>query len=335
MHVVDVEALKNAVLLACRAPSVHNSQPWLWVLDGGKNGTVHLFVDRRRTVPATDHSGRDTILSCGAVLDHFRIATTTAQQRARITRFPDPNDPHHVATVEFSPVDDVTSVQQKCAAAILQRRTDRLPFASPVYWQLFEPLLRRAIDEDFEEVMLDVLSDDRRPQLVVASQLTEALRRDDSNYHAELQWWTSPFALAQGVPPSALASDTERLRVDVARDFPVRGHQDRRGEIDTDESTILVLSTREDTRLDVLRCGEALSTVLLECTMAGLATCPLTHLIETSQGRDIVGDLIGGRGHPQVVIRVGITPPMEDLPAPTPRRPLASVLEIRESARER
>jgi hypothetical protein len=179
--------------------------------------------------------------------------------------------------------------------------------------------------------MLDVLTDDQRPRLVEASQLTEALRRDDSSYHAELQWWTSPFALAQGVPPVALASDTERLRVELGRDFPVRGHQDRRPEITADDSKILVLSTPEDTRLDVLRGGEVLSTVLLECTMVGLATCPLTHLIETSESRDIVRGLIGRRGEPQVVIRVGVTPPMEELPAPTPRRPLDSVLQIRQT----
>jgi hypothetical protein len=41
---------------------------------------------------------------------------------------------------------------------------------------------------------------------------------------------------------------------------------------------IFVLSTHsEDARLDVLRCGEALSAVLLEGTFAGLATCTLTH----------------------------------------------------------
>jgi hypothetical protein len=90
-----------------------------------------------------------------------------------------------------------------------------------------------------------------------------------------------------------------------------------------------VLSTAEDTRTDVLRCGEALSTVLLECTMAGMATCTLTHLIELRDSRDIVRTLIGGRGEPQVLIRVGIAPPMEDLPAATPRRPLDDVLEIR------
>jgi hypothetical protein len=326
---VDIEVLKKAVLLACRAPSVHNSQPWRWVVeDDPEKSTVHLFVDRRRTVTATDPSGRQAILSCGAVLDHFRIAMTAAQYQTSITRFPNPNDPSHLATVEFSPIDHVTEAQQKRVKAMLQRRTDRLPFGPPENWHLFEPILRSTFDEDV--AMLDVLSDDQRPHLVEASQLSEALRRDDPSYHVELQWWTSSFVLTQGMPPSALLSVTERRRVEIARDFPIRSHQDRRPEMDADRSRILVLSTPDDTRTDVLRCGEVLSTLLIECTMAGMATCTLTHLIESEECRDIVRGLIGRRGEPQVLIRVGAAPPMESIPAPTPRRSLDSVLQIRQ-----
>jgi hypothetical protein len=96
-----------------------------------------------------------------------------------------------------------------------------------------------------------------------------------------------------------------------------------------DWSKILVLSTPYDTKAHVLRCGEALSTVLLECTMAGMATCTLTHLIEVDESRDIVRSLINKRGEPQVLIRAGLAPPMEGLPPPTPRRPLDDVLQIR------
>ncbi|MCV7197461.1 Acg family FMN-binding oxidoreductase [Mycobacterium angelicum] len=318
--------LENAVLLACRAPSVHNSQPWRWVAEGDR---LQLFVDRHRAVPATDPSGRETLASCGAVLDHFRIAVWAAGWHANISRFPNPNNPDHLATIEFSPAGFVTPVQRSRAEAILERRTDRLPFYQPTFWHLFEPVLRSQIGDDV--ATLDVLSDEQRPRLVEASQLSEALRRDDATYHAELAWWTSPFALAEGVPPETLASDIERRRVDVAREFPVRTHQDRRAEMNADCSKILVLSTPEDTRADVLRCGEVLSTVLLECTMAGMATCTLTHLIESPASRAIVRELIGGRGEPQVLVRVGIIPPIEDTPAPTPRRALASVLEIRET----
>jgi nitroreductase len=321
---VDIEVVKKALLLACRAPSIHNSQPWHWVSEGA---VLNLFVDRRRWVHSADRSGREVIISCGAALDHLRIAVVAAGWQANVDRFPNPNNQDHLAAIEFSPLQFVTDAQRKRAEAILQRRTDRLPLGRPTHWASFEPVLRSCVDEGV--AMLDVLPDEVRPQLAEASQLTEALRRDNALYHAELQWWTSPFALSEGVPPDALASVSERQRVDVARDFPARGHTDRRPEVAVDWSKILVLSTAEDTRAEVLGCGEALSTVLLECTMAGMATCTLTHLIELDASRDIVRRLIGERGQPQVLIRVGMAPPMEDLPAATPRLPLDDVLEIR------
>ena len=98
----------------------------------------------------------------------------------------------------------------------------------------------------------------------------------------------------------------------------------------TIKRTILVLSTPSDTRVDALNCGEALSAILLECTMAGLATCPVTHVTELEASRDIIRDLTSGAAVvPQVLIRVGIEPDDELTPEPTPRRPLSDVLEIR------
>jgi hypothetical protein len=325
MHATpDTQVLKNAVLLACRAPSVHNSQPWLWVSAGG---VLRLFVDRHRTVPGTDDSGRDAIMSCGAALDHLRVAMLAGGWHSDVKRFPEPADHDLLASIEFSSVDQVTDAQRDRAEAILRRRTDRLPMNRPTYWDLFEPVLRDTMDDS--QVMLDVLSDDARPQLVEAAQIAEDVRRDDLSYHVELDWWTSPFVTNEGVPPTALASDKEDRRVDVGRWFPVRSHTDRRPEVTVDWSKILVLSTPEDTRLDVLRCGEALSTVLLECTVAGMSTCTLTHLIEVEESREIVCNLIDQRGQPQVLIRVGIAPAMEELPAPTPRSPLGDVFQIR------
>jgi hypothetical protein len=321
---LDTQVLQTAVILACRAPSVHNSQPWRWVAEGER---LRLYVDRSRTVPETDDSGREAIISCGAVLDHLRVAMLAAGWRARIERFPNPNDRDNLALLDFSPVDHVADADRLRAQAILQRRTDRLPLGRPTYWDVFEPVLRSAIEDSL--VSLDVLSDDARPQLVRASQRTEALRRDDLSYHLELDWWTSSFVASEGIPPSALASDSEHRRVDVGREFPARSHEDRRPEVAVDWSKILVLSTPDDTRVDVLRGGEALSTTLLECTVAGMATCTLTHLIEVDESRDIVRSLTAEQGQPQAVIRAGIAPPMEAVPPLTPRRPLNEVLQIR------
>ena len=319
----DRKVILDAVTLACRAPSLHNSQPWRWIADGA----LHLFADRTRLVPATDSSGREMILSCGAVLDHLRVAIAAAGWDTTVARFPDPTQPDHVAAVEFDPLPIVGDTQRARADAIHRRRTDRLPFAAPRGWATLESTLRGLVDG--EVVMLDVVPDDARPQLADASRLTESLRRQDPTYQSELRWWTSPFELDQGVPPTSRVSASEASRVDVARAFPTTGYGERRAQTGPDRSKIIVLSTRADTSLEVLRCGETLSTVLLECTIAGIATCTLTHLTEITPSRNVIRQLTRQRGLPQLLIRVGTTPAAgeQQLP-PTPRRPVTEVLQF-------
>jgi hypothetical protein len=69
--------------------------------------------------------------------------------------------------------------------------------------------------------------------------------------------------------------------------------------------------------------------VLLECTIAGLATCTLTHMTEVEASREIVRRLTQRLAEPQLSIRVGTIPQTESPPSPTPRRPLNEVLQIR------
>jgi hypothetical protein len=90
-----------------------------------------------------------------------------------------------------------------------------------------------------------------------------------------------------------------------------------------------VLSTYGDSHLDALNCGEVLSSVLLECTLAGLATCTLTHITELSASRHIIAMLIEQDSTPQVLIRVGVAPGNESVAPATPRRPLEDVLVVR------
>lgn len=323
--VADIAVITTAIELACRAPSLHNSQPWRWVAG---SASVDLFVDPRRKVTSTDRSGREAIMSCGAALDHFRVAMSAAGWGASVDQFPNPNNLDHLASIDFASVDYVSQARRDRADAILRRRTNRLPFRAPKHWSSLEPVLRSAFESDV--VILDVLADDVRPRLTEASRLTEALRRYDDRYHHELDWWTSPLREAEGIPESALVSESDDRRVDVNRRFPVDPLDERSSAGTYDEAKILVLSTPRDTRADALNCGEVLSAILLECTMAGLATCPVTHITELEASRQMIRDLTSGPAAvPQVLIRVGIPPEGELTPGPTPRRPLNEVLAIR------
>lgn len=318
---VNADVIEAALQLASRAPSFHNSQPWQWVFDRRR---LHLFIDPDRVVH-TDHSGRQTLISCGAVLDHFRVALAAAGWAAEVTRLPDRNDPRHVASIDLMPLPEVADDHRRRAEAIQRRRTDRLPFAAPPDWESFRPTLSAAVE--CADVFVDVIADEERHRLAEASELSETLRMYDTSYHAELDWWTAPFDTNDGIPASSLISAAESDRVGVGRNFPVTSQPERRVDLDEDKSQLVVLSTRRDDRENLIKCGEALSSVLLECTLAGLATCTLTHIVEVAASRDVLSALVA-QPHPQALIRIGTAPAAEDT-VPTPRRPVGDFLRYR------
>src|ERR1700722_15703574 len=320
--VVETEVIKDAVSSACRAPSLHNSQPWQWLFSRGQ---LRLFLDPDR-VTNTDQSAREALISCGATLDHLRVAMAAAGWQAKVDRFPDPKNSNHLASIEFSPMDCVTDRDRRRARAIWKRPPDRRPFSPPTERQSIEPVMGSTVDR--AGVPVDILPDDLRPRLVEAAQIAAPLRFYSTVYNDELHWWAAPFEASEGIPYSALVSAVESDRVGVDRGFPLTHQPERPAEIPEDHAKILLLSTDDDSRAAALASGEALSAVLLECAMAGLATCPVTHLTEVAVTRELIQSLMDHDAVPQVLIRVGIVPVTEKTPPPTPRRPLSEVLRL-------
>lgn len=319
--IVEAEVIEDAVTTASRAPSLHNSQPWRWVLNGGELG---LFLDRSRVL-STDRRAREAVISCGAALDHLRTAMLAKGWQPHIDRFPNPKNPDHLASITFTAAEAVADQDLRRAGAIWVRQTDRLPFSGPTDWDHIEPAVVAAVGE--LAVHVDVLPDDARPRLAYATELAENLRRYDIPYHNELHWWTASYEASEGIPYSALVSAHEGERVGIDRVFPAIHKPERRSAIPEDHATILLLSTDHNNRADALAAGEALSAVLLECTVHDLATCPVTHLTELQITRDLVQTLVERDAVPQVLIRAGVSPVTETKPPPTPRRDLADILE--------
>ncbi|MFE3099017.1 Acg family FMN-binding oxidoreductase [Nocardia tengchongensis] len=316
------DTIEQAVRLSGRAPSLHNSQPWHWVFDGA---TLHLFSVRERILPATDESGRQMLISCGLALGHLRAALAAAGWQTRVAYFPNPTRHDHLATVTFEPSRIVTDADLDRAAAIETRYTDRLPFTAPDDWRDFEPVLPVIVAP--LDAVVTVLPPEARSELAHASRLTAAMRRYDSGYQAELQWWAGHSLDAEGIPPTARLSAEERERVEVNRVLPAVPGEPRRTELDDDRSVIVVVSSG-DSSADHLRCGEALSNILLECTVAGYATCPLTHVTELPRSRALIRTLTGRDEQPQVLIRIGSVPASEQRQPRTPRLPLAQILQV-------
>ncbi|MET7772754.1 hypothetical protein [Nocardia sp. NPDC005366] len=317
----DHSTVLAAMRLAGRAPSVHNTQPWRLVLDGP---TLRLYRDDRRMLDVADPSGRQLLISCGAMLHHVRTAFAATGWHTDTIRMPDPAHPEWLATIEFRPWTDPPSGVLARAEAIARRRTDRLPMREPDQWDQLLHNLRMLVSP--HEVVLDVLDESVRPRLATASEHTAAIQRYDMQYQSELHWWIGHSRPTEGVPRELLASEREARNTPIGRTLPAGNNVPRRADID-DRARLIVLSTHGDSTLEWLCVGEALSAVLLECAAMGAATCALTHLTELPAARRLLTGLIGHQVTPQVVIRIGADDDGPESPM-TSRRPVTEFLTI-------
>jgi nitroreductase len=314
---VDHRTVISALELAVRAPSVHNSQPWRFVLGPS---SVHLYADFTRWLPATDAGGRDLVLSCGIVLHHLRIALAAAGIAASVHRMPNPDELDHLAAVELRPGPPAES-DIGLANAIVRRRTDRRRYTD---WELPEGFLRelmaRAADQG---ALLRYVSGAGELSLVLTA-IRDAAAEQEAEIacRTETAVWSGRVADETGVPAGNLLRDPHG----TARRFPPGLLEEAASPTD-DGATLLVLGTASDDPLSQLRAGEAASAVLLHATELGLATCLLSQPLEVAATRITIRDaVLGGTLCPQLLLRVGWAPLGPQLPS-TPRRPIAQTIE--------
>ena len=320
------EAVATALRLAVRAPSVHNCQPWRWLVGPG---TVHLYADGSRQVPATDPHGRDLLISCGAALNHLLVALASLGWDARVRRMPDPARPGHLATVQPFP-HSATGGQNDLAAAIPRRRTDRRRFSSwPVPAELIGEMLELA---HIYGVGLEAITEPALRWKVFRAITTAAEQQTaDPAYAAEIAAWSGRGTESDdGVPaasaPVPLRAPGQMPLRDYAR--PNLAQPPPTGE--PENATVLLLTTPTDNAMDWLRAGEATSAILLTATRHGLASSPLTQPLEVDDTREFIRSRVATvhRAHPQILLRIGwAAAGAEELPL-TPRRSLDDIVAL-------
>ena len=318
-HFPDVETIRSALMLAVRAPSVHNSQPWQWRV--GEH-SLHLYADPDLRLPHTDPDARDWMLSCGAALNHCQVAFAALGWQSKVQRLPNPADPNHLAAMELHRY-PATELDVSLAAAIPRRRTDRRHYSS---WQVppreIALMGARAARADVMLRRVDALTNLKRL-------IAEAAWRHgaDYDYLRELSTWSGRYASTAGVPARSIPEPDPNAAL-PARSFAGASLAQTPDGAAADESAAVVaLGTVADDKASQLRAGEATSLVLLTATASGLASCPITEPLEIPDIRTSVGaDVFGKEGYPQMLLRIGWAPVNADpLPA-TPRRPLDEVV---------
>ena len=321
---VDPRTVRSALELAARAPSVHNTQPWRWRV---ADGSVELLADEGRRLRATDQDGRDLLLSCGAALHHLRVALAAAGVGTTVHRLPDPARPELLARVDLRPGGGGgCGVDPAQAAAITLRRTDRRRFDG---WAVPAGVIAQFEQQaGAQGAVLRVVTDEMALHtLYAAIRAAAAEHVEDAVVEAELIAWTGLHGGDAGVPAANVPVPGRRSGGPPERRF-ARAELTERGAVTPDSATLLVIGTSSDDRLSQLRAGEAASAVLLQATLAGMSTSPLTEALEISRTRAVVADeVLDGTLSPQMVIRVGWPSSAAAAPPRTPRRALDDQLE--------
>ncbi len=313
----DTETVRSALMLAVRAPSVHNSQPWAWRVGAH---SIHLHANEDLALPHTDPDARDLLMSCGATLNHAQIAFAALGWQAKVHRLPDPAEPNHLAVLEFHRYPPTES-DIVLAAAIPVRRTDRRNYSSwPVPQGDIAMMGARAARAGVMLRRFDELTTLKRRVMEA-----EGRHNDDPAYLAELAEWSGRYGSTAGVPARNTPPPDPRAAV-PARSFagavlkqPVDAAEEQ------DNAVVIALGTVADDRVSALRAGEATGLVLLTATAAGLASCPITGPLEIPDIRAAVGeDVFGSGGHAQMLLRIGWAPvnadPLPSTPAPPAAR---------------
>jgi Nitroreductase family len=317
------DILRFALNYAVLAPSSHNSQPWrFWV--GGPR--VELYADPSRRLPVVDPDDRELVMSCAATLRNLRVALNHFGEEIDTVILPDPRKPDLLARLELTgrPVMPTPHTEDEFAA-ITRRHTSRHAFDdTPVTGQVFLDLRRAAFDEG--AWLFEVPRQEHRALAYLVTD-GDTAQMADAAFRRELAHWMRPNlpASADGMPGYALGYSEIQSIVGplVVRTFDVGLSQAARDEDLVRGSPLLaIVSTPGDDRTSWMAAGQAMQSVLLTATAAGLKASFLNQPIEVPALRTRLAAELGLAGNPQLLMRLGYGP----AGAPTPRHPVEDVL---------
>ncbi|HET6861048.1 MAG TPA: hypothetical protein VFH94_28620 [Streptomyces sp.] len=318
------------VRAAVTAPSLHNTQPWLF-LCRDRGITVHYDITRRLLL--ADPDGREMLLSCGAALFNARMAMRHLGYRPVVQLHPHPRRPDALAQVDWGAYATSTHEDELLYRAIRQRHTWRGPFHTPAVPRPLIAALREQARAEGAELypLTTALEQGHLAELVKEA---ECLQRGDRERTVELAHWAHPSGDCRfdGVPDEACpfhpdsaayaGRDFTGLTRDRATARPPWTWSARTGQV-------AVLTTPYDTPQDWLRAGQALQRVLLYATGHQVSAAFHTQPLELPRLRTQVRSLLVSRQFPQMILRLGST----HWSLRTARRPLCEVLLTEPPAR--
>lgn len=318
------DLLREAACVACRAPSIANSQPWSWHIAGD---VLELRCDPTRQLHVADPHGQLMVISCGAVLHHATVVLAVLGAEVAVERIADPADPVLLARLRLIGPHVVTAEDMRMHHALRIRRSDRRPFrgTGPLPDSVIDLFTGAAAQFG---VAVHVFDTEQIGFLATAAREAARIHERSVSYRDEMATWTTyrdPLG-RDGVPPTVAVPQVPRT-VPVRNFAPESRPLLEAGPGDDRYTTYLAFATATDTKADWLRAGEAVSAVLLTATTLGIASSALSEVVEVAGARALVQSLITPAGFPQLAVRLGLNASASEVPV-TPRRHCGEVITV-------
>jgi nitroreductase len=313
------ERLTFLLNYAILAPSVYNSQPWLFNLSEGE---IQVFADESGWLKVADADRREQYISLGCALENLIIAAEHFGYNCTVSYFPGPEN--LVATVSLQESESVTSPSDsRLFDAITSRQTSRNPYE-----------LRAISKADLDAIISlcsgpDVgifITDDpalKRSFLDLTITADEILY-SDVNYKSELGHWLSMGVMG----PRGLESKIAQMKVIFLDVGPEQIKEDA-FLINSTPCLGFVISANND-RLSSVKAGRFMERFWLGATALGISMHPVSQTLETERTRENLTDLLSGQSGTkpemrvvQQVFRLGYGLPCQEH---STRRPLADVM---------
>jgi nitroreductase len=298
---------RKAVERASRAPSIHNTQPWHFVV---RPDVLEMYGESDRQLRALDPTGRQMVISCGCALFNARVGLA-AERVVQVDRLPNPAKPDLLARLTMLDAPASWTPLVRLDSMIEKRHTNRRDFFDEdVPPDVIYELINAAEQE--EASLVEITKPEHK---VIAAQLSreaEAIQNIDPGYQAEIQaWTTTDLRRPDGVPVSAIPRTDSRFESEgLIRDFDVagRGWLPRLRQSSLNHC-LLVLGTAKSTRSAWLRAGEALQRILLEATRLNFVVSLASQVSEVPSTRDRLRKELGLEFHPLLLMRIGRAAP--------------------------
>jgi nitroreductase len=305
---MNFDSMRTVPQFAALAPSVHNTQPWQFVVNGH---SLEVRADANRALRQLDPAARQLHISCGAAVEFARLGVRSLGYSCIVRLAPRADDPLLLATLTIGHRHPASPEERRLIEAIPRRYTDRGPYDTDI--PVSDSLLARLRDAANERGCWLRVLDRPGDRLTAATLLYEAESAEmaDQSVFDELARWRRDEGSEDGIPDSALG---EPHPAGVVTDLPLRDFtgQNRHPQPGGDgpppqveRDTIVLLGSDSDDPHSWLRSGRALGHLLLVLTDAGLVSQPLGPVTDIPATRIRLQRELGLLGHPQLMLRLG------------------------------